>query len=103
MLRWHNELYVGKTVHDAEKIRRKLDEGKCVPFTWLITLSENPQHLLEICPAVTLMQKPLREMCPEIIGIVNGKEEAMQMVSEIVQEVYEKTGNFHVKEYLKNR
>ena len=33
----------------------------------------------------------------------HGKEEAMDMVTEIIQELYSKTGGFNIKEYWKNR
>ena len=103
MLKWHENLYIGETVRDADKIRCRLDEGKLVPFIHLITLSENPEHLLEIHPAALLVQEPLRESCPTIVGMAKGKDEAIELVSFILQEIYGETGAFSVKEYFKNR
>ena len=103
MLKWHKYLLTGPGVRNRSKIRHKLDHGRIVPGIFLITLSENPSNLLEILPALTLIQESAALMCPEIIGIAKGKEEDMDMVTEIIQEIYSKTGGFNIKEYWKNR
>ena len=68
-----------------------------------MTLSDNPSVLLEILPALTLMQEAAADICPEIIGITKGKDVAFDMVSDIIREVYHETGEFRIKEYWKNR
>lgn len=103
MLQWYKNCYLGEGIRDAEKIRNKIEQGKLVHGIYLVTFSDNPDNLLEILPAVVLKQSPVRSLCPEIIGMAKGKEEAMAMVSEILSEVYEETGTFQVREYLKNR
>ena len=40
---------------------------------------------------------------PEIIGLAGDKDEAVDMVVEIIQEVYDATGDFRIEEYWKNR
>ena len=43
-------------------------------------------------------------MCPEIIGIAKGKEEAMDMVTEIIQAAfYSKTGGFEHQRILEKQ
>lgn len=103
MLKWHKNYYKGTTVKNVTGIRLKLIQGKPVPGIYLITLSENPHNLLEIVPALTLIQETAARMCPEIIGIAKGKEEAMELIQEMVQTVYKETGSFNIKEYWKNR
>ena len=103
MLKWNDNCYIGKTVTDTENIRRRLEEGKIVPEIYLLTLSDNPRNLMEILPAVSLVQRSLADLCPEIIGIAAGKEEAFQLTEDIVREVYEETGGVQIREYLKNR
>ena len=103
MLKWNDNCYIGKTVTDTENIRRRLEEGKIVPEIYLLTLSDNPRKLMEILPAVSLVQRSLADLCPEIIGIAAGKEEAFQLTEDIVREVYEETGGVQIREYLKNR
>lgn len=74
-----------------------------VPGIYLITLSDNPRNLLEILPALTLIQESAADMCPEIVGIAKGKEEAMDLVTEMIRTIFSETGGFEVKEYWKNR
>lgn len=87
----------------ADRIRRKLNHGKIVPGVYLITFSENPRNLLEIIPALTMIQQSAADICPEIIGLAGNKDEAVEMTVEIIQEVYDRTGDFRVEEYWKNR
>ena len=70
---------------------------------YLITFSENPRNLLEIIPALTMIQQSVADICPEIIGLAGNKDEAVEMTVEIIQEVYDRTGDFRVEEYWKNR
>lgn len=103
MLRWCKDLRIGEGVKKADKIRHKLNHGKIVPGVYLITFSENPRNLLEIIPALTLIQQSAADICPEIIGLAGDKDEAVDMVTAIIQEVYDKTGDFQIEEYWKNR
>jgi hypothetical protein len=52
---------------------------------------------------VTLFQKTAARLCPEIVGMAKGMDEAMELVQMIVQTVYEETGDVLVEKYLKNR
>lgn len=44
-----------------------------------------------------------RHLSREIIGLAGDKDEAVDMVVEIIQEVYDATGDFRIEEYWKNR
>lgn len=103
MLKWHKNYYRGANVKNLPRIRTKLMQGKPVPGIYLITLSENPHNLLEILPALTLVQETAARICPEIVGIARGKEEALDLITQMVQTVYEETGELNIKEYWKNR
>jgi hypothetical protein len=58
---------------------------------------------MEIIPSATLLQKTFRNRCQKIIGVAKGKEDAYQLMQDILMETYRHTGNFHVKDYLKDR
>lgn len=103
MLKWCKDLRIGEGVKKADKIRRKLNHGKIVPGVYLITFSENPRNLLEIIPALTMVQQSAADICLEIIGLAGDKDEAVDMVVEIIREVYDATGDFRIEEYWKNR
>jgi len=96
MLKWHKHYYTGSGVKNSSRIRRRLEHGKPVPGIY-------PRNLLEILPALTLIQESAADMCPEIVGIAKGKEEAMDLVTEMIRTIFSETGGFEVKEYWKNR
>ena len=88
MLKWKKDYLTGEGIDDPEKIKNKLDAGKYVYGIYLLTLSENPSNLFEIIPAAMLLQKSYYRICPEIIGMAKGKDEALEMVRSLVQETY---------------
>lgn len=103
MLRWQRDLLIGETVKKPKKIKKKLNNGKFVCGIYLLTLSGNPSDLLDIIPAAMLLQKSFYGICPKIIGMANGKEEALEMVRSLIDAVYRETGTFEIAEYLENR
>lgn len=103
MQQWIVDYYVGGGIRDAEKVRGRIDSGKLAPGVYLVTLSHNPGNLLEVIPAVLLVQKPFASLCPRIVGMAKGKEEAIELASDIVREIYQATGGFRVTEYFENR
>lgn len=103
MLKWQENFLTGESVKDPEKIKKKLNSGKPVPGIYLLTLSENPVNLMDIIPAVMLIQKSFYGICPKIIGMAKGKEEALEMVRSLIDEMYRETGTFATAEYIENR
>jgi len=98
MLKWQKNFLTGETVKKPEKIKKKLDAGKFVYDIYLLTLSDNPDNLMDIIPAAMLLQKSFYG-----IGMANGKDEALEMVRSLIEEIYTETGTFQVAEYLENR
>lgn len=94
MLKWQKNFLTGETVKKPEKIKKKLDAGKFVYDIYLLTLSDNPDNLMDIIPAAMLLQKSFYGICPKIIGMANGKDEALEMVRSLIEEIY--TGNRHL-------
>ena len=60
MLKWQKNFLTGETVKKPEKIKKKLDAGKFVYDIYLLTLSDNPDNLMDIIPAAMLLQKTSR-------------------------------------------
>lgn len=103
MLMWKEHLYIGEGIRDAESVRARLNENKLTPGVYLLTLSENSHHLMEIVSAVSLKQKWARRLCPVIFGMAGSKEDAIDLACRILKEVYDATGDFEIEDYLKNR
>mgnify|MGYP000599448054 CR=1 FL=1 len=103
MLKWQENFLAGESVKDPEKIKKKLNSGNPVLGIYLLTLSENPVNLMDIIPAAMamLIQKSFYGICP--IGMAKGKEEALEMVRSLIDEMYRETGTFATAEYIENR
>ena len=103
-MQWYEQLYVGEKIgKKADKIRWKIEHNAGTFQVYLLTLSVHPDSLIDIIPAVELMQKgyPRRELY--VIGMKRGREDAMELAARIVSEVYHKTGAFDVRDYLLNQ
>lgn len=103
MLKWHEHFYVDESICDAGRIRDRLNDNRLTPGVYLLTLSNNPDNLMEILPAVSLKQKAARDLCPVIFGMAGSKDSAIELACRILREVYAETGAFGIDDYLKNR
>ncbi|WP_276696173.1 hypothetical protein [Blautia hydrogenotrophica] len=103
-MKWYHKLYLSDSASKhARRTIYKLKHGKLAPGYYLITLSDHPDHLLEIIGTAYLVQRPLWELCPMVVGIARYKEEALELTQRILLETYEHRGDFQVKEYLQDR
>lgn len=100
-MRWYDKLYVGESIRKkADKLRWKIEHRAGTIDIYLLTLPSNRENLLDIIPAVELMQKSYPKRNLFIIGMEKGRENAMRMAADILDEVYHKTGSFDVRSYI---
>ena len=64
-------------------------------------LAANGQDLFDILSSAYLKQPALRRNLPEIVGIAQGREEAVALVQQILEETLQETGAADVKAYLR--
>ena len=64
--------------------------------TYLITLPSNTSNILDIYSANVLLQPHFKKKCIQdeiyVVGIAKGRDEAYELVRDIVDEVYKNTG-----------
>lgn len=101
---FYKNLYVGPSIHDPEKVKRKLISGAGQFTIYVIALSPSSpgpgSNQLEILHCVNLQQPYYKEYPPFIIGLAAGMSEAVELVRVLVQESYEHTGSGDVRAYL---
>ncbi len=104
MLEWYQNLYVSDLAskHMRRTIRR-INQNRITPDIFVLTLPGNENNVMDIIPSKTLLQEPARKRCNMIIGLAKGIDDAYELMQKILMETYENTGNFHVKDYLKDR
>ncbi len=104
MLEWYKKLYVGENAKkDAVKVKRRLNHGKLQMNMFLVTYASNPENLFDIIGTEQLLQKTVHRRCPMIVGLASSKEEAIQIVQQIIEETYAKQNDVDVRRYLNDR
>ena len=80
-------LYFGpKAEHNKKELVRKLKKEKYLPGLWLITLPHNEGNILKDNLTVA--------------GIAYGRDEALELVRQIVDDTYNKLGTVDIIKYL---
>lgn len=82
------------TERKLARIRKRIRRHKPVRNLYVIVLPLLQDGLLEIYPYNQLLQKPYRKLDSRIwvVGFARGKEVAEQLVLQIIQDMYDETG-----------
>ena len=103
-MRYYRELYWGENLEKKkDKIIRRLNTGKLQRDIHVLVLPECGTNQLEIYNSALFLQPDFPNDNFFIVGIVRGYEAALELVEEIVEEVYEKTGGADIRTYLLER
>ena len=95
-MRYYKHLYLTEGLEKKkEKIIRKLEAGKLQPGVHVITLAVS-----EIYPTIQFKQPAFPEQELFVVGITKGYDEAVELVEQIVQEVYDQTGTCDIRSYI---
>lgn len=98
---WYSSLYVGKLMKKEEKrVRRQLDAGKPSTRCFVITLAANGSDYLDILSTDYLAQKALLERLPMIVGLAGTKQEALELVMQILQDCLRDSHEADIRAYL---
>ena len=97
-MRWYRPLYLCKNTADQiDKIWEKATAGAWVPGIYFVTLSSEPGHLLDLFHNTMLKESIFRDVQRlDIVGVAQGRMEALRMVEKIVKDKYQETGGFDV-------
>lgn len=103
-MRWYDDLYVGYNLLDKKRqIIRKIKNGKQQFNKYVLTLPLNNYDTIDIYPSNVLTQKIYKESDIVIVGIAEGKEEALDMVQLVIMDCFNATGGVRVKDYIMNQ
>ncbi len=92
-MRWWEHLYLGERAGRAgEGFLKKLEEGRCLPDDYVITLPQCGNHLFDIRPALLLTAKEREGLM--VLGAASGYGEAKEVVRRMVDDMYQATGGF---------
>lgn len=105
-MRWYKKLYLGEVAAKTKyKIFGRIRRSVFTNDTFLIVLSENNHNLLDIISANTLKQPYYKKKGNldriYVVGLAVGHNEALEVVRNIIDELYTSTGGFDIRGYLK--
>lgn len=97
---FYKDLFVGESVRGKEKkICKKLKHGAGMLNVHVITLNSG-RDLFDIYHCAFFKQRALRRRPLCVIGLAGSYEEALQMVTDIIGDIYKKEGNTDIKAYF---
>ncbi len=102
MLKFRESLYFGESVKsEHRKLMRRLSRGRRLNGKHvLITYAFNETDLFDLIPVWELHFPYRKKQDFFVLGLATDKEEALEVVSQMVTEVYEATGAFDVRAYF---
>ena len=99
----YKNYYAGDTAKKSvRKIIRGLEKKDLQPGVYVITLPEGDNNVLEIIPAFVLKYPFFleRRRKLQIVGVAQGRTEAVMLTAKIVQDTYNTTGGFDVECFM---
>ncbi|NLJ95963.1 MAG: hypothetical protein GX321_02320 [Clostridiales bacterium] len=101
MIQWATKLYIGdQLINKKDKAIRKINKRKITNDVYCIALASNLHNLFDIMNANELLFPYYNRTDIKIIGLAKGESEALNLVQDMLMEVYHNTGGFNVREYF---
>jgi len=101
MITWNKKLYLGEGVKKGyKKVIYKIEEGKPTFGIYCIMFASNDENLFDIIPVMEFFYPVYEHRDIHILGLAKGKGEAIEVAKDMIMEVYNKTGEFKVREYF---
>lgn len=102
-MRWWEHMYMGENAaRNRSSILEGLRKGSLLPDTYVITLPESGNHILDIRPVSLLTEKERESKSFLILGIARGYNEAAEVVRSMVDDMYQTTGTFNWPAYMES-
>ena len=100
-MKYYKYLYLDENLEKKkDKVIEKLEKNKFQMNIYLILLSGTGTYNLEIMNSALLLQPDYPKEELTVAGIAKSYEDALELVEKIVQEVYDKTNDALIREYL---
>lgn len=101
MIKWCRNPYLDEALTPKwKKIRRKMDREKVLPNYYCIAFPTNPENLLDIICCNELLFPYYKRKTVYLVGMAKSRKEAVLLVKEMVEDMYNDTGSIAPKEYF---
>ena len=101
-MRFHDRLYIGKSIKHPELVKWKLRVVAGQFHVHLITISNNQDNQLECFHNSLLKQRFFRRQNLLVVGIAGDYSEALEVITQITEECVNTNGNADIKAFLLN-
>lgn len=99
-MKFYKNLYIGNTVKKPNRAIKKLKRRKKQPKLYVIAFDRETGRLA-VYPSLMLLQWYYRENPPGcIVGLTNGRDEALEVIEQIAKDALETTGEVSLVSYL---
>lgn len=103
-MKFLQDLYLGETiVPKVNQIVEKVNNNQIVPNLYLIALSETEDNMLDLIPEWEVLQKGYPKESIQVVGLANGKKEAVSMVQFMIEESLQETHCADVRSFIKSK
>ena len=97
---WSRHIRYSKAARaDAIRIRRDIRKRELRPFTYLIVMPEGGDRP-ELYHNMTLLSSFHGKCCYKIVGIAEGRDEALELFERMIADVYKKDPGLNYAEYF---
>ena len=102
MIKWADNMYFSDGIHKnkRKKIMKSIENGALKFEVYCITFAMNTNNLFDIINVNELLFPYYQRKEIYIIGLANSREEAKELAADMLVELYNKTGDFKVREYF---
>ena len=99
---WYDHLYTGEKAEKRRyQIIQAVREGKPQIRAYVITPASNGNNILDIYPSAALLSPWNKEKAFHIIGIAADYWEALEVVRQIIDDIYQETGGVRLPESMR--
>ncbi|MGB8454986.1 MAG: hypothetical protein WCD89_21985 [Anaerocolumna sp.] len=102
MIKWAVNLYLSEDIKYKKKIKtmKSIEKGEMTFEVYCITFAVNTLNLFDIMNANELLFPYYARKEIYILGLAGSKGQARMLVKDMLVEIYNKTGDFRVREYF---
>ena len=99
---WYKKMYYGeKAGRHKQLIKFNIKRGRAGLNTFVLTMPAGEGNMLDIYRTAEFKQKIYEGRSLQVVGIAKGKEEALELTTQIINDVYTSTGGFDIRGYFK--
>lgn len=102
MISWSNQLFISKSINkrDLKSIKKKVNKNIFLKDVYCITFASNTDDLFEIYNIKQFVFPYYKKKDIHILGLAKSKEEAYELIIEMIEDIYKETGEFKVRGYF---